>query len=186
MSDSSSVPGALLLCLDMQAPFVGAVVDGDTVTRRCEFALRAARSLGLATAFTEQVPQKLGPTLDSLLAAAGDDTPVFAKETFSAMATETVLAHVQEQEIEHLLICGIETPICVYQTALEALNQDLAVTVLSDAIGARRSADAEVALTALRSHGVHVLPSESVFYALLHDTTHPAFKAFTQLVKSHA
>ncbi len=186
MSDSASVPGALLLCLDMQPPFIGAITDGAVVSRRCALALQAARGLGIATALTEQVPAKLGPTNTSILAAAGPDTPVFAKSTFSALATEEISAHLRDLEVEHLLLCGIETPICVYQTALEALNQDIAVTVLSDAIGARRSEDAAATLTALRAHGVHVLPLETVFYALLHDTAHPFFKSFTQLVKSHA
>ncbi len=185
MSDSAPVPGALLLCLDMQAPFVQAVVDGDLVARRCALALRAAQGLGIAVALTEQVPDKLGPAIEAVHSAASE-APVFAKSTFSALAASAVARHLRALQVEHLLICGIETPICVYQTALEALNLDLAVTVLSDAVGARRPGDATTALTALRSHGAHVLPLESVFYALLHDAAHPFFKSFTQLVKSHA
>ena len=185
MTSPPAVPGALLLCLDMQAPFVNTVADSESLTRRCALALKAARGLGIACAFTEQAPKKLGPTLDELVRAAGD-APVFAKDTFSALATASIEALITELEVEHLLLCGIETPICIYQTALDALNRDLAVTVLSDAVGARRPEDAAVALTALRTHGAHVLPVESVVYALLHDTGHPFFKPFTQLVKSHA
>ena len=183
---ASSAPGALLLCLDLQAPFVSAIVDGKQVTRRCEFALRAAQALGIPIALTEQVPAKLGPTIEPILAAAGDEVSVFAKNTFSALACDELSGFIAEQEIEHLLICGIETPICVYQTALDAINQDLVVTVLTDAIGARRPADAASTREALARHGAHLLPSESVFYALLHDTDHAAFKSITQLVKSHA
>ncbi|WP_221028918.1 isochorismatase family protein [Actomonas aquatica] len=185
MSETTTIPGALLLCLDMQGPFVGAVEGPAEVTRRCALALRAARGVGIATVLTEQAPEKLGPTIPEIASAAGD-APVLTKSTFSALATPAVAELIEELEIEHLLICGIETSICVYQTALEALNRDLAVTVLSDAVSARRPADAATALTALRGHGVHVLPLESVFYALLHDTSHPFFKSFTQLVKSHA
>ena len=168
----------------MQAPFVSAVATPEIVTRRCALALRAARGLGIARVFTEQAPEKLGPTLDELIQAAGD-AAVLPKTTFSALANEAVAALVTELEVEHLLICGIETSICVYQTTLDALNRDLAVTVLSDAVGARRPDDATVALTALRTHGAHLLPVESVVYALLHDTGHPFFKSFTQLVKTH-
>jgi len=57
--------------------------------------------------------------------------------------------------------------------------------VLSDAIGARRPDDARTCLDALAAVGVHVLPSETVFYALLHDIGHPFFRAYTQLVKTH-
>lgn len=175
----------LLLCVDMQPVFVRAMHDGARVQRRCEFAIAAARGLGLPVTFTEQVPEKLGPTAPALTALA-PDAPVFGKTTFSALADraihETVLAGGSQR---HVLLCGIETPVCIYQTAVAALSEDLTVTVLSDAIGARRPDDARACLEALARAGVHVLPSETVFYALLHDVTHPFFKAYTQLVKSY-
>jgi len=170
----------------MQPVFVRAVTDGARVQRRCEFAIAAAVGLGLPVAFTEQVPQKLGATAPELLALA-PGAPAFAKETFSALADDNIRdALIRERQIEHLLICGIETPICVYQTAFAALAEDLHVTLLSDAIGARRSDDAAACVDALRRAGAHVLPSETIFYALLGGVRHPFFKAYTQLVKSHA
>jgi hypothetical protein len=57
--------------------------------------------------------------------------------------------------------------------------------VRGDAVGGRRPDDAIACLAALRHAGAHVLPSESVFYALLRDVRHPFFKTYTQLVKSH-
>jgi hypothetical protein len=57
---------------------------------------------------------------------------------------------------------------------------------LSDAVGARRTDDARVCLDALARSGAHVLPAETVFYALLRDVSHPFFRAYTQLVKSHS
>ena len=92
----------------------------------------------------------------------------------------------KEKEIEHLLLCGIETSVCVYQTALDALGTQRHVTLLSDCVGARRSADSEVCLQALIRAGVHVLPSESVFYSLLGDVNHSFFKVYTQLVKAYS
>lgn len=174
----------LLLCVDMQPVFVRAVAEGDRVQRRCEFALAAARGIGLPVMFTEQVPEKLGATAPALRALA-PDAHVFAKRTFSALADTTIRdAIVSDSETEHLLLCGIETSVCVYQTTLDALAAGLAVTILSDAVSARRPDDARTCLDALARSGAHVLPAETVFYALLHDVSHPFFKAFTQLVKS--
>lgn len=177
-------PGALLLALDLQEPFLSALPAGERVVQRCQFALRAARGLGLRVALTEQAPEKLGGTVDAVRRAAGD-APILPKTTFSALADDAVAALIADHQIEHLLLCGLETPVCIYQTAIDALNRDLAVTVLSDAVGARRPDDATHVLNALARLGVHVLPSETVFYALLHDTAHPFFKPYTQLVKSH-
>lgn len=176
----------MLVCVDMQPVFIRAVANGEVVQRRCEFAVAAARGLGLPVLFTEQVPAKLGATAPTLRALA-PDARVFGKKTFSALADESIRAAILEDSaIEHLLLCGIETSVCIYQTAIAALGQGLAVTILSDAVGARRSDDARVCLEALARSGAHILPSETVFYALLHDVDHAFFKPYTQLVKTHA
>ena len=173
----------LLLCVDMQPKFIAAMADGARVRQRCAFAVSAAVGLDLPVAFTEQVPEKLGPTAPELRELA-PHAPVWRKETFSALANEDIQAGLrQPHAINHVLLCGIETPVCIYQTALAALGQGLHVTLLSDAIGARRPEDARVCLEALTRAGVFVLPAETVFYALLHDVSHPYFRAFTQLVK---
>ncbi|MSU47781.1 MAG: isochorismatase family protein [Opitutus sp.] len=186
MTTPATLGGALLLCIDLQPIFVRAMTDGAGVQRRCAFAVAAASGLHLPVAFTEQVPQKLGPTAPELTALA-PTAPVFGKITFSALADHGIRdALLHERGVEHLLLCGIETPVCVYQTAVDALAAGLRVTVLSDAVGARRPADADACLATLRHAGAHVLPAETVFYALLHDAKHPFFKAYTELVKSHA
>ncbi len=169
----------------MQPIFVGAMADGAGVLRRCEFAVAAARGLGLAVAFTEQVPEKLGATAAGLRALA-PDAPVWPKQTFSALADDAIRDALRRTHgTRHLVLCGIETPVCIYQTAVAALAEDLQVTILSDAVGARRPDDAQTCLAALARAGAHILPAETVFYALLGDVGHPFFRAYTQLVKSH-
>jgi nicotinamidase-related amidase len=175
----------LLLCVDMQPKFVAAITDGAQVRNRCEFAIAASVGLGLPVAFTEQVPQKLGPTASELRQLA-PNAPVWAKTTFSALADDAVRDALQrERAVRHILLCGIETPVCVYQTAIAAFAEGLQVTVLSDAVGARRPDDARTCLDALTRSGVHVLPSETVFYSLVHDVAHPFFRDYTRLVKQH-
>ena len=185
MNTSSPFARVCVVCIDLQPVFVRAVADGERVKRRCEFAVAAAHGVGLPVAFTEQVPEKLGGTAPELLALA-PGAAVLGKNTFSALADDGIRnALLRDRRAEHLLLCGVETSVCVYQTAIAAVAAGLEVTVLSDAVGARRPDDAAACLAALRHAGVHVLPSETVFYALLHDVSHPFFKAYTQLVKSH-
>lgn len=185
MASPPPISGVLLLCLDVQAPFLGVMPDGDRVLKRCRLAAAAAQGLGIPVAFTEQVPQKLGPTVPDLLAEA-PGAPQYGKTTFSALADDGIRDAIRAFDVDHLLLCGIETPVCVYQTALDALDHQFQVTLLSDAITARRADDAAVAADALIRAGVHVLPAETVFYALLRDARHPFFKSYTQLVKDHA
>lgn len=181
----SATANLLLLCIDLQPAFLNAIPDGAVALRRSTFAIAASQGLGIRTVFTEQVPAKLGRTAPELLALVA--TPeVFGKTAFSALADEPTRRAVLSGGVEHLLLCGIETSVCVYQTALDALSAGLEVTLLSDCLAARRRDDAAVCLAALQRAGAHVLPSETVFYALLHDATHPFFKTYTQLVKAHA
>ena len=184
MDASPATTGALLVCIDMQPVFINAMPDAERVLNRCTFAIAAARGLGVPVAFTEQVPQKLGATEESLRALSLD-SPVYAKDTFSALDDTSFATALTAHKIEHLLLCGVETSICVYQTAIGAISAGYAVTVLSDAVSARRSDDARTCLETLVRAGVHVLPSETVFYSLLRHVRHPFFKAYTQLVKSH-
>ncbi len=174
----------LLLCVDMQPRFVAAVEQGERIRRRCEFALAAAAGIGLPIAFSEQVPDKLGRTAPELLAVA-PTAPAWGKSTFSALADPAIRRALDDRSVRHLLICGIETPVCIYQTSLDAVADGMQVTVLSDAVGARRRDDAAVCLAALGRAGVHVLPAETVFYALLRDVSHPFFREYTRLVRSH-
>jgi nicotinamidase-related amidase len=187
VSEPAVAPGGLLLCLDLQPAFLRALADGDRVLGRCRFAVACAAGLGLPVAFTEQVPAKLGATDPGILALV-PQPEVHAKDTFSALAAGSAVrrALTEGREIEHLLLCGIETSICVYQTALDALRSGVAVTVLGDCVGARRPSDAALCLEALARGGANVLPSETVFYSLLGSAAHPFFRAYTELVKSHA
>jgi hypothetical protein len=186
VSAAKPVEGALLLCLDLQPVFLRAVAGGEGIRLRCEFAICAARGLGVPVAFTEQVPWKLGGTEPGLLSLAGE-TQAHSKDTFSALAAASPVrrALTEGRNIEHLILCGVETPICVFQTADDALQAGIAVTVLSDCVGARREGDARACLEALARAGAHVLPAETVFYSILGGASHPFFRAFTELVKKY-
>lgn len=189
MSDlpATSAPAdTLLLVIDVQPVFLRAMPEPARLQARCSLAVAAAVGLGLPVAFSEQVPQKLGGTVPELLALA-PGAAVWPKQTFSALADPAIRAALlEERQIGHLLLCGLETPVCVYQTAVAALAEGLQVTVLSDAVGARRPDDARACLAALARYGAHVLPVETVCYALLRDVTHPFFRGYTQLVKTHS
>lgn len=184
-AESSAAPGAALLAVDLQTSLLGALpaAAAHALHARARLALAASALFRLPILFSEQVPAKLGPT-DPALRKLAPGAPIFGKNTFSAVSDPQLLEALRARRIEHLLLIGLETPICIYQTALDAVSEGFQVTVLADAVGARRAEDHAACLAALRHVGVHVLPVETVFYALLHDAAHPLFKPFTALVKS--
>ncbi len=175
----------LLLCIDMQPVFLAAIPESQRVHWRCSFALETAAGIGVPVLFSEQVPDKLGRTAKDLLSLCAQPVAI-GKDTFSALADEKIAAHLATNGSKHLLICGIETPICVYQSARDALQAGYQVTVLSDCVGARRAGDATTTLAHLASAGCAVLPAEAVFYSLLHDAKHSFFRDYTALVKKYS
>jgi nicotinamidase-related amidase len=174
----------LLLCLDLQPVFLAAISDSQRFHWRCSFTLEAATGLGVPVVFTEQVPDKLGRTAADLLALAREPV-VLPKATFSPFAEKKLAAYIKALGHKQILIFGLETPICVYQTAMDALKGGYKVTLLADCLGARRPGDAEAVLAQLAHDGCRVLPAETVFYSLLHEAGHPYFRDFTKLVKKY-
>jgi len=177
------LPHLALLVLDAQPTFLDSIPDGDALGDDIRFAVAAARALDIRVVFTEQRPDKLGPTRTDIRKAA-PGAPVLAKSAFSAFLADGFDTWIRENDISHLLIAGLETPVCVYQTVLGALAEGIDVTVLTDAVRGRRPGDHEAILRVLEKKSeCHLLPSEAVFYSILGDASAPAFKALTTLVK---
>ena len=189
MTHPAAVPAlspsnGLLLCIDLQPVFLATICDSQRVHWRCSFALEAARGLGLPILFTEQVPAKLGGTAADLLALS-EKPEVLGKDAFSAFGDPTIAARLRASGAKHLLLCGLETPVCVYQTARDGRQAGYAVTVLSDCVGARRSGDAATVVAHLAAVGCAVLPAETIFYSLLQNAGDPFFRNYTALVKKY-
>lgn len=173
-----------LLCIDMQASFLKTIPEKSSLLLRCDFALEAARLLGVSVAATEQLPEKLGATHPDLAGSWPENTPVFPKVGFSALDAEGLHRWIEANQIEHLLLMGLEVPICIYQTAVQALGNDLGITLLSDCVSQRRIEDREAVFQQLLAMEAHILPSETIFYSLLGSADHPRFRDFTKLVKA--
>lgn len=179
------IPHLGLLVLDIQAPFLQVIPSADSLVGRTAFAVEVARLFDIPTLLTEQRPDVLQSTVAELVALT-PEAPRVSKTGFSAFTAAEVEAWIGENDLHHLLIAGLETSVCVYQTAMDAIHSDIEVTLLSDAVACRRPQDGDVALASLRIHGAHLLPSETVFYSILRDSTHPVFKEFTALVKKYS
>ena len=175
---------AALLVIDVQEVFLETLPNPPAFLQRCCFACRAASLLEIPIVITEQVPKKLG-TCHSDVIDSAPGAAVFPKDAFSAMKLGKLIKHLEKRNVSHLILAGLETPICVYQSAIEALRLNFQVTLLTDCISGRRPDDASAVLTYLgRESNCHLLPSESVFYSLLGDANHPQFREFTNLVKT--
>lgn len=182
--DSHKVKEILLLVMDMQDPLLQAVEASLETTMRCSLAVEVSQLLNIPLAFTEQSPQKLGPTVQSISKLA-PEAPIFEKNSFSAFRNNKLQNFLEENKLKQVILAGLETPICIYQTALDLGNHGYTTTVFSDCIGSRRPNDAKYALKSLMDNNCEIVPLETFFYNLIESSNHPKFKEFTRLIKKY-
>ena len=169
---------SLLVIIDVQPKFMAPMPDREAVTRRCAFLVECAGVLGVPVLATEQVPERMGGTDPALLEKA--EIQVFAKTAFSAFGCEDFVQAVQKSGKKQLVLVGVETHICVTQTALDALAQGYEVHLATDAITGRGETDA---LQRLAHAGAQLSHTESVVYEWMEGADHPKFREILAVVK---
>ncbi len=172
-------PSSSLVCvIDLQERLLAAVPDGSVAVHRTARLARAAALLGIPMVLTEQYPKGLGPTPPAL---ANLLPPAVAKMEFSAAATIEQVAG-NTAALESIVLCGLETHVCIAHTALDLLARGYVVFIVVDAVAARHSLDHQVALRRLEGAGAILVTSEAVLFEWCRSAEHPQFQAVRQLV----
>lgn len=156
-----------LAVIDLQDRFRDAIPDFAPVVARTEILTRAAARLGVPVLASEQYPRGLGPTVPDLAAALPPDTPIHEKLCFSACDLPAWTAALRATRRNQVILCGVESHVCVLQTALDLAADDVSVYVVEDATSSRRAADRRAALRRLESHGIQIVTSEMVVFEWL-------------------
>jgi nicotinamidase-related amidase len=171
---------AALLVIDVQKR-INAVMADQGHLPRLEVLIEACREIGVPVLASEQYPQGLGPTVDSLRNFLGDDLP--AKLTFSCVRDDGLRKLVGVSGRKQIIVTGIETHVCVLQTALDLLEAGYDVFVPHDAVNSRRPADKEWALHRMASAGAIITSTESALFELLERCDTSDFKTVAKLIK---
>ena len=153
--------------------------DHQGITANLERLVRFAGIIGLPVLVTEQ--QKLGPTLPQLARHLPGLEPV-SKITFDCFGCPDFVSALEARGRDTLLLTGVESHICLAQTALSGLER-FRVQVVSDAVGSRSPHNREVALRRLEAAGVEITSTEMLIYELLGRAGSEEFKATLPLVK---
>lgn len=175
---------SLLAIIDMQPSFLAGCVRSEATLNRTSFLTECAQLLDVPIVATEQYPARMGgtdPELASKLAGPG-----LAKMAFSACGCDEFIQKVEESGKFTVILCGIETHICITQTALHLLERGLEVFVVGDAVTSRSEEANQIAFDRLRDAGAWVCHSESVVYEWMESADHPKFRDVLQLVKRYS
>lgn len=171
-----------LVIVDIQGKLATLVQDSDQLIDNTVTMVNAARILGLPTVWLEQIPDKLGPTAEPLRDALDPLEPI-AKTSFGGCGDPRFMDAVENANVDNWLICGIETHICVYQTALGLVHRGYGVEVVTDGTSSRDPASKEMALNKMAAHGVGMTGVEMSLYELMGDCKVPEFRDVLQLIK---
>ena len=175
-----TVENSALVVVDIQDKLLARMPRASELVRNAGFLIDAAVLLDVPVRATEQYPKGIGPTTAEI--ARRLPTPAASKTAFSCCGAGTFLEELEMLQRPNVVLVGMETHVCVLQTALDLIDAGLHVVLPADALTAWGETDHAIALRRLEQAGAVVTTSEAVAYEWLRDSTHPKFKQVTQLV----
>jgi nicotinamidase-related amidase len=173
-----------ILIIDIQDRLLSAMPEGvqARITEQVNVLLQAANLLTMPVLVTEQYPKGLGHTDAAITATLPPNTPVVEKTLFSAYQVEAVRDWLHQHSRQQVILLGMETHICILQTALDLVEAGFEVFVIEDGVSSRAKGNQFNALQRLRLAGVTISNTESILFEWLGDAKHPHFKTLSKLI----
>lgn len=183
MINETDIDDAILVVVDVQERMMRAIADADRVIGSIATLCRGMITLGVPILVTEQYPAGLGQTAPVIREALGEAYQPLEKNTFSAAKDRDFLQAFEASGRHQVLICGVETHVCVYQTARDLHNLGYTVEVIADAVGSRTAENREIAMERLKHHGVDFTSVEMSLFDLMVSAEHENFREISGLIK---
>lgn len=174
-----------ILTIDVQEKLLPLIPNQEQLCWNITRLLDGAKILDVEVRGTEQYPRGLGKTVESIASKLNSASghQVAEKTMFSCRECSSLFAQLADSGIHNLLLCGIETHVCVAQTALDLIAQGFNVFVCVDAVGSRHELDHATALRRLESCGVALTTTEAALFEWCEQSGSDAFKGISKLVQ---
>jgi nicotinamidase-related amidase len=173
---------AVLVIIDIQGNLAQAMFEKENLFANALKLIKGFKVFNLPIILTEQIPQKLGQTIPQIAAQLDGIKPI-AKETFSCWADVNFRQQLEVLSRRHVVLLGIESHVCVYQTALDLIQNGYNIHLVADAVSSRTLENREIGLAAMKSAGAHLASTEMVLFELLRTAADPKFKEIFKIVK---
>ena len=171
----------LLLIMDMQQKLMNNIKENQLLVFNIKKLLDTCNLLNVPIAFTEQNPLKLGSTLKSVL--NNKEYPKFEKMEFSCGKNENFINYINKYDFKNIIVCGIESHICILQTSIDLLQKGLNILIPRDAIGSRSVMDNETAFLRLILSGAIASTTESLICELCKTASRKEFRDISKILK---
>lgn len=172
----------VLLIVDVQGKLAQLMANRESLFANLQRMVKGALALELPIIWAEQLPDKLGATIPEVAELLTDHKPI-SKSSFSCCGNDNLMAAIKAPGRKQILLVGIETHVCVYQTAVDLLDSGFEVVVVADAVGSRIAENRDIGLKKMEWTGAGISCTEGVLFELMKTAEHPAFRAIQQIVK---
>lgn len=170
---------ALVIMIDMQEKLVNAT-NAENEVKQAEKIIKASEILNIPVLVSEQYPKGLGQTLPEL---KNDKEKYLEKTSFSLLKEDSALDMIRLFHKKQIILFGIETHICVYQTAMDLMKKGYEVYLIKDACKSRKEYEYNAGIDLMRQNGIKISCVEIALFELLESSKHPHFKEVQQLIK---
>ncbi len=178
-----NIEDSLVLIIDVQERLLNAVFNKNLLEKKAEIITKAAKILDIPVYLTEQYPKGLGSTISVIKDVLDKENCCFEKIAFSALENKELLAALKKENKKQIILFGIETHICVNQTAEALIKEGFEVCVVSDACGSRVEMEYAAGLTRMKDNGAFIITTEIALFEWLKSAKHPKFKEIQSLIK---
>lgn len=177
------VGNTVLLVVDVQEAFRDPIGNFAVIASNIARAAAGCAILGVPIVVTEQYPKGLGPTAEEIRFSLPDGFEPVEKTAFSAFGSADIRIRLENLGAKQIMLCGVETHVCVNQTAHDLLHAGYDVHLLTDCVGSRFDHDKAAGLEKMRAAGVISSSVEMDLFELMRDATHEKFKEIQALIK---
>jgi len=168
-----------LLVVDIQEKLAPGIHQPEKLIENCRWLIKAAQLFDIPVMASEQYPRGVGPTVAPLRELISEDC-IKDKLIFSCADSPECLEMIEQQKRNQIVIVGMESHVCVLQTALRLQELGKEVFVVADAISSRDPLDIELAIARMSKAGIHIVSREMVAFEWLRGSGAPQFKTFSK------
>lgn len=182
MSNTLDSNNSLLLIIDVQEKLVN-MLNKNVVVNKTASLAKAANILGIPTIVTQQYSKGLGETIDAVKQNLAGNTKIIEKTSFSAVKAEGFLDILKSFNKTQIVICGIETHVCVHQSVADLIEAGYDVYVAKDACASRNKYEFKQGIDLMQANGAKISCLEIILFEWLKDAKNPKFKEIQGLIK---
>lgn len=172
-----------LLVIDIQSKLAPAILEEKRVTKHAIALIQAARLLGVPIFATEHCPDRIGPLVPELRTLL-DSSEIMSKRQFCCADDIAILARLKQSGRTQAVVAGMESHVCVLQSAFGLAENGFSPFFVGDAAGSRHAADHAAAIDRLRAQNIPVVSAEMAMFEWLGHADDAAFREVLAIVKS--